>query len=302
VIGVATNNQVERCEVLSRHFARIAERSHAVRRIREMLFDDPTAKVGPQEAFGLLASPALRLMTFELFKQRTIPVRWHRSVVTRSKRTHDVELTIWQEFEIQLLWPGGSTLEIVRVCRHNTRTGEGPRFVQFPQREGPARRVDVFHGSLFWAMALECDQIRTDSWWSEPETIWFMLTGTIPPMRPVSAEPKVFYDENMNPVLKMISMQTFLFVSARTTSRAQAQLRRMFGELPLPRAMQARTLRLFDFVEERRSDRTETPEWSRLMGEWNHEVPKWRYSHRGHFRRDYLRARRLLLETDNTFE
>ncbi len=170
-----------------------------------------------------------------------------------------------------------------------------------PQRDGLSRPVDTFKGSVLWAIAACSDQMRTMLWWTELDTIWFLLTGTTPPMYPVSAQTKTVYNEDASPALDIITLQVFPFVSARTVFRAQARVRRRLQRFSPSRAMQVWNLKLFEFVEERREDPSKKPQWSRLMLEWNGQArPAWKYSHRGNFRRDYLRARTLLLESDSS--
>src|SRR5205085_10404355 len=100
--------ELARCQVLSRHFARVARGSFHVRRMRSLFLGGETATLTPEQAFLLLGSPAPRFLGPRYFEGHGIPLIGHRSKVLRWHPHLDEEaMTLSQDVELRLDWPGG---------------------------------------------------------------------------------------------------------------------------------------------------------------------------------------------------
>jgi hypothetical protein len=279
------------CRVLARHFARHVQRGTKVRLVRRLLFGDPERAVSQAEAYDLLESPALRYLGPAYFTEHGIPVLGHSSRVTRV-RMHEDAVRASEDVTLLIKWPGGSTRKTVRVEIENLRTGSGPQFLPLPRRNGPPWTADIYPGSFLWGVAGAVLSVKKNSLWDEAQTLWFMMTRVVPYLEPVQVHRKILCDEHRNPMFTALQIQTFPFVSARALFRTHALTRRWLLRKRRTRPPQISNLELFDFIEDRMPDPKATPKWSRLMAEWNRGAPAdWKYVHRGHFRRDYLRVR-----------
>jgi hypothetical protein len=155
----------------------------------------------------------------------------------------------------------------------------------------------MYRGSALWILAEACEEIAATYHWPVVDAICLMLCGITPDRAPVRTKWRATWGRNGEPLSASIVLQVKLFVSGKTVARAYEKARSRLMLAPSPRPMGEKALRLFEFVELRREPDQEKIEWSALMRRWDRRVrEEWRYHDRGHFMRDYQRARRLLLE------
>jgi len=265
--------------------------------MRRLFLGDESATLTPEEAHLLLDSPAPRFLGPRYFEERGIPLIGHRSrILRRRPRLDEVAMTLHQDLELEMIWPGGGRLvEKIQVLRSDMRTGHRPKELRFRTLSGLETRLEVHPESWFWILLGSCNQLSFSYPWSEAEIAWFILTGTPPAIEPVSIKTEVMYSEDTaEPTFAAITARVFPFISEKSLLRAYCLERLMLlGARPV-RPVPVSNLWLFDFVEERRQS-DKALGWTALVKVWNKEMPQWRKSDRGQFRRDYLRTRELLL-------
>jgi len=294
--GWCRDEELARCQVMSRHFARAANQSFHVRRMRRLLLGGENAILTSEDAQVLLDSPAARFLGPRFFEKHGIPLLDHRSSIQRSRPHFDESaMTLSQDLELELKWPAGQLVESIRVLRNDMRTGYRPRELKFQSLGGRETRLEVHPESWFWILLSSCNQLTFSYPWAEPEIVWFILTGMPPAIEPISARTEVMYGEDdAEPTLATITLRAFPFVSEDSILRAYRLNRLLLsGAMPV-RPVPVHNLWLFDFVEERRISK-KPPNWTALMKEWNHERPEWRKNHRSQFRHDYMRTRDQLI-------
>jgi hypothetical protein len=293
--ALATPQENDRCRVLASHFGRLGDRNFHVRRIRKFVTGEPSGVLSDDRAYAVLESPALARLSYEFFVERGIPIDWHHADL-KSVTPSAAQSGRMQSFILEIRWPRGRHSEPWPSPTHVAATRERLRNLIVPRRDGSARGLTIQPTSFLSTMANACDQIRSEHWWSEPECLWFVLTGAVPDMRPVSIRRKVLRDEEASPIAEVLTIRTFQFVSPRTLSKAHASVR---SQLPGPRAkraLKAKGLELFDFVEQERASSSEPCGWGTLMARWNRTAQEpSKYSDRRHFRRDYVRTREFVL-------
>lgn len=155
----------------------------------------------------------------------------------------------------------------------------------------------AYRGSCLWILAEACNELAAAHRWSVTEAAWLILSGLAPDKHPVRTKWRHTWDHTGQPLTALVTVTAKHYVSGRTVARAFERARKMMLLASAPRPVGERALRLFEFVEDHRdSDQKKLP-WSALMREWDRCArPGWAYQDRGHFMRDYLRARKLLVE------
>jgi hypothetical protein len=306
-----TRQERERCDALAQHVGRVAARHKAVRDARTALFGSELATAeNAQRAHELLESPATRNLGPKDFLKHEIPFGSHRTDWAKSKAGEIPECddsADWRKVTgLRLLWPGGSiVVPPFRVVISNTR-GTQPGRVRLPSRRGGAWATVAPHGTWLALIARYTARIARDLLWSEENAAWFLLTGEIPKIEPVTAHIVEATDDHGRSLRPEIVLRAQPFVSIGSLDRAISACRLELGRrLRLGPPLASRTLAVFEFVEEQRAQSAwEVVPWTRLMRRWDAteraRKRKWGYGDRGNFRRDYERIRELLLEEYTT--
>lgn len=306
-----TRQERERCQTLRRHVVRVAARHKAVRDLRKLLFGSETATAeSGRRAYDLLGSPATRNLGPEAFKERGIPFDAHRTEWAKLEGKRPGEMPgsdddgYWRDVTgLQVLWPGGSvTLPTFRVAISDAR-GVRPRHIRVPSGGGPSWTVEAPPGTWLDWIALYSERIELDFLWSQVDAVRFLLTGEAPPIDPVRTHVDEATDGKGQPMRLEVVLRVQPFVSMKTIEHAMATCRFHLGRrLRLGPPMALRTLAVYDFVEQERArEAWEVVPWARLVRRWDgtERVKRrgWGYGgDRGNFRRDYERARKLLIE------
>jgi hypothetical protein len=178
---------------------------------------------------------------------------------------------------------------------------EVPR-LSLPPQNGLSRSEYAPPNTWLSWIRMYVQPIRHDFLWSEEEAVRFLLVGQAPPIHPVAAHVQRAHDGKGGPLRVQISMTVQPFVSMETLDRAMAVCRYSLGRrLRLGPPLAPRTLAVFEFVEtEKMKEGWQEIPWSRLVARWDKSERakrrKWTYKNdRGNFRRDYQRARQLLM-------
>jgi hypothetical protein len=129
--------------------------------------------------------------------------------------------------------------------------------------------------------------------WREGDALWFVLTGYVPPIRPLevwlsapqfSAKPGHYH-----PTTAQITVTAHAWVGAEAVDRAfrDAQRQVLGGDSYPP--IDERTMEVVKFVARRRRERNRVT-WEALRKEWNETCPeKWRYKNYRVFRQVCVR-------------
>jgi hypothetical protein len=137
------------------------------------------------------------------------------------------------------------------------------------------------------------DRLSKTFGWREGDGLWFVLTGFVPPIRPLEVEmfintsawPSRYHD----PFMARISVTSYVWVNAEVVERAfrDAQRQLLGGDAPPP--ADKRTLEVVRFVASRlRESKEET--WKNCWRAWNRLCrEKWRYNSYNGFRQVYDR-------------
>jgi hypothetical protein len=130
--------------------------------------------------------------------------------------------------------------------------------------------------------------------WQEGDALWFVLTGYIPPIRPLEVEmfihtstgPSRYY----SPITARITVTAQVWIQAEEIEGAfrDAQRQLLRSDAP-PSTRDERTLEVVKFVARRMMER-EGETWDERWKAWNRTCPKgWRYSTYRGFRQVYDR-------------
>jgi len=295
--GVATRSEVLRAKVLARWVAKRVANSPIVAEVRTKLLRDPARDLSPIGVHRLVHSPATSRLPPEFFRVRGIPITGHRAELLESRPRVSSDLRLEEEFELLIRWRR-------RELRHRMQTdsrgwGDLPSVKRFKFTTGhfvPFETM-VHRGSCLWILAEACQELATAHRWSVTESAWLILSGLTPDKAPVRTKWRHTWDGTGQPLTALVTVTAKHFVSGKTVARAYERARSMMLRGRAPRPVGEKALRIFEFVEDRREPEQKQIPWTALMREWDRRAkPEWVYKDRGHFMRDYLRARKLLVE------
>ncbi len=136
--------------------------------------------------------------------------------------------------------------------------------------------------------------------WEPQDAVWFVLTGEVPWVPPLTARIKGPSLPNNHGTITITAMH---WVPNATVGTFYAELRARYVDSgPTP---SLRQLAVFRFVTEQSSGITErlvyglnTPPWRSLQSQWNEEYPQghdWHYSDHRNLRRDFKEAFEALI-------
>lgn len=295
--GVATRSELMRAKVLARWVANRVSRSPAVTRVRTQLLRDPARDLSPGGVDRLVFSPAASRLPPEFFRERGIPITGHRAELIESHPRISSDLRVEEEFELLIRWRRKELR--YRMTTDSRQWGALPTVMRFNFNTALIVPVELtaYRGSCLWILAEACNELAAAHRWSVTEAAWLILSGLIPDKRPVRTRWRHTWDHTGQPLTALVTVTAKHFVSPNTVARAFERARSMMLLAPAPRPVGERALRIFEFVEEHRDQEQKKIPWSALMREWDQKArPGWAYEDRGHFMRDYLRARKLLVE------
>jgi hypothetical protein len=300
VPGVATLLERRRCDVLSRHVARIATEHQLVRDLRDLMFGGPTQTVALDRALALLDSPATHYLSPEWFRFYGVPFAVHEAVKGGERVMTPGAHRRERRVRVTVKWPAREISTEVDVLVDDRDGRSALQRIEVPGRFG-ARTFPVFRNTWLEVLKLYCAQFCGDLLWSEAEAVAFVMMGEPPEIKPVRAAAAIARDTAGQPIRTEVTIRVQPFVSIDSIDRMLAAVRVLLGRRLRPGpAMAQRTLALFEFVEERRADaESKVPPWAELVEAWDnaHRRDRWGYGgDRRNFKRDYERSRRLLLE------
>lgn len=307
-----------RAEVVSNEFARLArlfgEHSwdaggekqflpSALSRFRERFLKG--RPLSDKEAIALLSSPAAALLSADEFEAGGIPAEAHTARVIRHTR--------------QYLRGNPGIYEEDIVIAVTLKSRKRPkRFKLKRQWEYPLptlvvpdgngyRELDVRPLSLFAYLRGTARVLAEHYGWHEGEAVWFVLTDAAPDV-PCLKFDRDFVTHNDH-LHRRLHLSIFPWVSADTVKRLYLKIQRVAFGHGQNRPTSIRSLKLFDFVSQRRTRTTPVP-WRAVMKEWDNSQPKHeRYERFGDngvriFERDYdrVRAQVVWMRSDRTEE
>jgi hypothetical protein len=294
--GVATRAEAERSRIFTNWLAREASQSTMVSFIRQRLLGDAAPLATRNQVFDLLESPAAHFLEASFFQRHGVPIFGHRARVT-ARSFRDLEAGRVLAVELHVQWKGGAIRQGAMVASPAGRLGGQNRYVWFPSRDGELK-AHLLHARSFKAQLEEaCQQIADVFLWSRREAFWFLLAGEVPKAPAVRATRRVTRDAAGSPLHASIILRASPFVSADSVARAFRRAKQELLRRPQARPVALKTLKLFEFVESQSSPASKERPWAALMRAWDASVQQgWRYADRRHFRRDYLRAKKLITE------
>lgn len=244
--------------------------------------------LSPDQARRLVASPAAQALVPETLERHGIPLIGHEAQIVAARHSNPDADPWSHEVTVAVEWPGGA-LEKTRRW-----SGSGPRpyltLATFDER-WREQRVPVFRGSLLDEVRELAGWLAREHDWLEPQATWFVLTGSAVPRLPlrVAVGGRAGYGHTSC----RVTLDVEPWVSADTVLRAYRDVQRRV----LPgdnRPVGDRSLGLARFVAEQERD-GDLPTWREMRTRWNEARPEWNYDDDRRFRRDVVRARRILL-------
>lgn len=295
--GVATRSELLRAKVLARWVANRVSRSPVVTAVRAQLLRDPTRDLSPVGVDRLVFSPAASRLPPEFFRDRGIPITGHQAVVIEIHPRITSDFRVEEDVELLIRWRRKELRH--RILTGSQQVGTLPTAMRFNFNAGLTVPLELvaYRGSCLWILAEACNELAAAHRWSVTEAAWLILSGLAPDKKPVRTKWRHTWDHTGQPLTALVTVTAKHYVSGRTVARAFERARKMMLLAPAPRPVGERALRLFEFVEDHRDPEQKKIPWSALMREWDRcSRPGWAYQDRGHFMRDYLRARKLLVE------
>jgi hypothetical protein len=277
-----------RALVLSREIGRAAGRREAVRDFRAAMFGKPGRVVSRRKAIEILSSPSLRLLRADELTGRGIRPDQHQ--VTIRGRTWGL-LPRWEQVEMTIHW-ADSSWDVTR----RVEWGEGnSRRLELPPGVDRESGRLVCEGSSLDHLRRAAHAIARGFGWAEGDAAWFLLTGLVRVIRPVTVATSVNLS-NGEFQLADVTIRVQPFASpVSVASQFAATQRRLLGHRK-GRPIEESNLHVFDFVSHRAAKQGQIPKWRLLMEEWNKAVkPRWRYKGYAAMRRDYIETRKRLL-------
>jgi hypothetical protein len=245
----------------------------------------------------LVFSPAASRLPPEFFRERGIPITGHHAEVIETHPRITSDFRVEEAVELLIRWRRKELRH--RVLTGSQQVGTQPTAMRFNFTTGLIVPLELvaYRGSCLWILTEACNEIAAAHRWSVTEAAWLILSGLAPDKKPVRTKWRHTWDHTGQPLTALVTVTAKHFVSGRTVARAFERARKMMLLAPAPRPVGERALRLFEFVEDHRDPEQKKIPWSALMREWDRCArPGWAYQDRGHFMRDYLRARKLLVE------
>jgi hypothetical protein len=278
--GLFAPHEVERARYLSMHIARAAASERVVRRFWSQVLGGRL--LDPDKAEAFLRQPAPYLLSRAEFEARGIPLLDHIAQVARSRTDREGG---WVEtLDLELTGAG------VSASYHFTveRTVFDRRWLELPNHLMVAiDQCPVLDGSVFSELRSVCDWLEKITPWRPYEPLWFVLTGISPWVLPVREGIKRSRSATYHRT--EVTLEVEPWVSAETVGRFYREIQQeILGREN--RAIQPKSLALFNFVTERREPGQPPMTWFSLMQEWNRTHPDWQYGDARHFQRDYRRT------------
>jgi hypothetical protein len=280
--------------------ARIAGENELVRRLRMLLFGEPTRTVSLDRSIDLLSSPATHYLGPEWFRSYDVPFTEHRAMEGGHKPMSGPGLQRERRVQLTVSWSTQERRTAADVMITDREGRSAIQRLEAPGRNG-AQTLFVFRNTWLEVLKTHCKQFCAELLWSEAEALAFVMSGRTPEIKPVRAEAAVATDNSGQPLRTEVTLRVQPFVSIDSIDRMLAEVRIMLGRRIRPGPPMAhRTLALFEFVEDSVANAGPTAiPWNDLVRDWDHRHrrDKWGYGgDRRNFRRDFERARRLLLE------
>jgi hypothetical protein len=184
----------------------------------------------------------------------------------------------------------------------------GLKVLSFPGEDGETHRTLVAPNSVLGRIRRLADTLVKSYPWFEVDAAWFVLTGEVPCVAPMSWSVKsrshvpALSDDSGDAAFThtLITLTVEPWISADTVLAVYGDIQRyLLGKDNRP--VGSKNLALFRFVTEKVGPASLSPGERRLLApklltEWNRQHPKWTYGHDTRtFWRDYNSVRKSLI-------
>jgi hypothetical protein len=273
-----TEAELERARVFSRHLGRLAAANQHVRMFRKSLIGGPMATLSAARTRRLLASPALRILTWGELHERGVPLDGTHTSSLKSLPDGFVSVSI--------RWPGHLPVTFIRS------QASAETHLRLP---GHAQPVVAGPQSFLQVLAAHAQMIGEPNGWTEPEAIEFLLIGKVPLLPPLRVERETHVRRERNLTKVWVNVRVMPGVSPESVRQAYAQEDWRLAGHRKGRDIRPRNLALLDFVIAVIARGWPT-DWPGRLKMWNEKHPKWAYAFASRMRHDYeATAQRVLL-------
>jgi hypothetical protein len=281
--------------------------------------------LSPQQARALLTSPVAAHWSHRVFDVFGVPLVGHTYQVTEGMDDEEGPCSL---VEVPLPSSEAKSFKDGRALRAgvgellggpvDARSNRKPRreldktwkVVPFPGEDGHTHRTLVRSDSFLGALHKAVGELIQQYPWEEPDAVWFMLTGEVPWVVPVSWQARWFGREQTISSFRkeedsfsygFITLKVEPWVSPESVQQIYREAQRSLRGEHRSRRLEDKSLKLLQFVIERvnvadlslRERRKLAPE---LVAAWDKENPKHRYEgDTWKFWRDFNRIRRAVL-------
>lgn len=285
--------------------------------------------LAPDEARALLSSPLARSWPRDIFDTHSIPIVGHTVQIMFERHTVVEPRAAYK----RIVNRKAGRVRFVHCVEYKKLVKKVPKrfVVHYRRHDGKAQRVPLDPQEVDWARTSQVDpreqppfgvvhleypgddgqvDLATAKWrsvlwelrelalflarsygWEERQANWFVLTGHVPEGSPLSLRRIVF----PAPARTALAMAVEPWMPAKFVLREyRAFQRRLLHRENRP--IQRRAIALFRFVTRHMDNRGDLPSWAELRRRWNEQArPGWPYPSAWLIRRNYERAKRLLM-------
>lgn len=322
-----TEDVRERAAVVSEYLAKLAGAVPRVRRFRQEILQERL--LAPDEARALLSSPLARSWPRDIFDTHGIPIVGHTVQIMFERRTvvepraaykrivnrktgrvrfvhrvKDKKLVkkVPKRFVVHYRGHDGKTRSVpldpqevyaARVPQADPR--EQPPFgivhLEYPGQDGQLELATARWKSILWELREISLFLARSYGWEERQANWFVLTGRVPEGSPLRLRRTVF---PAPPARTAIAMAIEPWMPAKFVLQEYRAFQKQLLHRE-NRPIQRRAVALFRFVTRQMDDRGNLPPWKKVSKLWNEARQGWRYPSAWQIKRDYKRAKRLLM-------
>jgi hypothetical protein len=308
-------SEIERSRVFSEYVAQVAAGASVVGRFRSRILSN--GLLTPEQARALLRSPVAAHWPPDLFAEFQVPFVGHNHRVKSCGRDETgpyslIEVTSTHSGltrrlkDRRPLEPGAwEVTDFPEDARSHVRVAQkvkGYKVLSFPGEDDQTHRVLVKASSVLGYLHKQVGLLLKDYPWFESDAVWFMLTGEVPWVVPVTWRARARGTRTISSDSfshGFITLTVEPWISADTVRRTYQDIQKgLLGGDNQPTRPKGRTL--FSFVTEKIGPAPLSPKEKRhvapeLVAEWDKRHPQWAYGEDTRtFWRDYNLARRQI--------
>lgn len=286
---VLSDHEAARARAVSVFLAAQADDDPAVQAARRVVTGTSDATLPQEQAWALLASPAVRYLPKRAFLQHDIPLVGHRAEVLGDTANDHVARSN-QGVSLCITWPQGQRVEVVRPP-DVSRSGwdNWLTSVEVPDPAGGSSRVIARRGSVLDQLGRWSRELARRYPWRPEQSLWFLLTGEPPEVMPLVVTVTPYHDQTP----PRIRIEADPWVSSETILRTYREVQhRLLGGRSRPTGDRLVTLLAFVATHRLRQERAT---WRALLPVWNADHPEWAYGDVRNFAAEARRAEMLLL-------